>query len=688
MALKSDDKGFLVGVPIDNGNDYTLDILKAIKADTAALLEVNKAGQRKQVKVEKVKRRMIADTSFIGSNVVDFKSVKQKEEIVKIQAEIIRNEKRILKDNAKKVPSRRNSKGQFLKRDANGNEIEEEENPDKKKSGGVINKLKDVIGKLKDKLSGGAQDAVQDIDKVDPAVEAANEIKGIAKNFGGAVKLMLAPLSIIAMPFKSMFKKKDAAEKALPVHKKILKKLEEIYKKRDGGIGGGLFGKLGGLLGGLGGSIKGILGGVLGTIFSPVGRILSTVFMGGGRLLMTVLRGVFGPVGAVIAAGFAGWKIGTWIYEKYGADIQNAIESISTGASDAWKWVKDSWSDAISVVSDTFEVIGNSWNDLMSFAGEKLGYAKDKGKDLYNKVEDKVKSTFGISGSSESNKGILLGEMAKTSMSKDEQAMFMANMSAESGGFGRMSENMNYSSVGRIKEVFKGNKAIGRMSNDDLKGLVNNPQALGNAVYGNRMGNAGNEGYLYRGRGFTQLTGKDNYKRAGDALGYDLVNNPDLLLDPAISAKVSLWKWNESGAGKAAKAGNFDATRKAINGGMNGIADARAAYKKFSSGDIIPQDVQLAANASSANSPVLTAGVNMAVSKLALGKSAINPVSAALNVGNLKAPKATPLPVLVASGGKNTERTIIQTPAITQNIGDRGIAQLVTGGIGGGGNGI
>lgn len=54
-----------------------------------------------------------------------------------------------------------------------------------------------------------------------------------------------------------------------------------------------------------------------------------------------------------------------------------------------------------------------------------------------------------------------------------------------------------------------------------------------------RNGNtARGDGYKYRGRGYVQITWKNNYKKLGDALGYDLVNTPDETLNPAIAYKI------------------------------------------------------------------------------------------------------------------------------------------------------
>lgn len=65
-----------------------------------------------------------------------------------------------------------------------------------------------------------------------------------------------------------------------------------------------------------------------------------------------------------------------------------------------------------------------------------------------------------------------------------------------------------------------------------------NKYNAGTAI-GKRLGNTQTgDGFKYRGRGYVQLTGRDNYARAGKKLGLDLVNNPDLALDPAIAARI------------------------------------------------------------------------------------------------------------------------------------------------------
>jgi len=96
--------------------------------------------------------------------------------------------------------------------------------------------------------------------------------------------------------------------------------------------------------------------------------------------------------------------------------------------------------------------------------------------------------------------------------------------------FRPQSENMKYTAK-RIRQVWPYIKEA------EAQRLANNPQALANRVYGGKYGNTGpNDGWAYRGRGFNQVTFKDQYFRIGNKLKVDLINNPDLLNDPKIAA--------------------------------------------------------------------------------------------------------------------------------------------------------
>jgi putative chitinase len=103
-----------------------------------------------------------------------------------------------------------------------------------------------------------------------------------------------------------------------------------------------------------------------------------------------------------------------------------------------------------------------------------------------------------------------------------------------------------------------------------------NPEKIANKVYADRMGNgdeASGDGFKYRGRGLIQLTGKDNYRACGDALGVDLVENPDLVSSPQYAALSAGWFWDKNKLNQFADANDMTTLTKRINGGTHGLDD-------------------------------------------------------------------------------------------------------------------
>lgn len=86
------------------------------------------------------------------------------------------------------------------------------------------------------------------------------------------------------------------------------------------------------------------------------------------------------------------------------------------------------------------------------------------------------------------------------------------------------------------------------------------------------------DGHLYRGRGIFQLTGRANYVRIGAALGLPLEVDPDLACDPQISVRVACHYWMTHGINVAADANDIERVTRAINGGLNGLADRQACF--------------------------------------------------------------------------------------------------------------
>jgi len=86
------------------------------------------------------------------------------------------------------------------------------------------------------------------------------------------------------------------------------------------------------------------------------------------------------------------------------------------------------------------------------------------------------------------------------------------------------------------------------------------------------------DGYLFRGRGIFQLTGRANYEKMGELLGLDLVNHPDLASTPETAIRIACEYWKSRGLNALADKNDIVAITKKINGGMNGIADRRALF--------------------------------------------------------------------------------------------------------------
>ena len=117
-------------------------------------------------------------------------------------------------------------------------------------------------------------------------------------------------------------------------------------------------------------------------------------------------------------------------------------------------------------------------------------------------------------------------------------ANVLATVKAESN-FKVQSENLKYSSAQRIQDVF-GKRRI--PSVEFAQPLVNNPEGLANEVYKTTDGNsAPGDGFKYRGRGFIQHTGKNQYAAISKFAGVDVLNNPDSLNSPEVAAKAIPW---------------------------------------------------------------------------------------------------------------------------------------------------
>jgi putative chitinase len=153
-------------------------------------------------------------------------------------------------------------------------------------------------------------------------------------------------------------------------------------------------------------------------------------------------------------------------------------------------------------------------------------------------------------------------------------AAFIGQCAHESGNFRLLIENLNYSAEGLCKVWPSRFPTL-----ESAQPYARNPDKIANKVYGGRMGNGTEEtgeGSLYKGRGLIQLTGKDNYRMASDALGVDLVSSPDLVCGPKYACLTAGWFWNKRGLNKEADAKDYDGMTKKINGGYNHLEERKA----------------------------------------------------------------------------------------------------------------
>lgn len=158
-------------------------------------------------------------------------------------------------------------------------------------------------------------------------------------------------------------------------------------------------------------------------------------------------------------------------------------------------------------------------------------------------------------------------------------AHFLAQCGHESGGFKLTQENLNYSAQG-LKNIFP-KYFPGSLS----ESYARNPQKIASKVYGGRMGNgpeSTGEGYKFRGRGYIQLTGKDNYTAFGKAINEDIVGNPDLVSTkyPLLSAA---WFFSKNCLKRCVDDSNATVTSvtKCVNGGTIGLADRLKHFKEY-----------------------------------------------------------------------------------------------------------
>ena len=161
-------------------------------------------------------------------------------------------------------------------------------------------------------------------------------------------------------------------------------------------------------------------------------------------------------------------------------------------------------------------------------------------------------------------------------------AHFLAQCGHESGGFRLTKENLNYSAKG-LNGIFK--KYFPTL--ESALPYERKPEKIANKVYGGRMGNgpeSSGEGAKFCGRGYIQLTGKDNYTAFGKSIGEDVCANPQVVAEKYALLSAA-WFFNKNGLHKMADGGASDAVvtsiTKRVNGGTIGLPDRIKHFKEY-----------------------------------------------------------------------------------------------------------
>lgn len=149
-------------------------------------------------------------------------------------------------------------------------------------------------------------------------------------------------------------------------------------------------------------------------------------------------------------------------------------------------------------------------------------------------------------------------------------ALMFAQFSEECGAGLEMAENMNYTAA-RLRAVFPTHFTASLAAK-----AAHNPEMIGEIAYGGRMGNArppAPDGYIYRGQGLSQLTGKDNYQKLAEITGLDVIDDPELLIQPDTALECAVADFVKiCECLPFALKGDVVGTTRHLNGGLNGLS--------------------------------------------------------------------------------------------------------------------
>lgn len=160
-------------------------------------------------------------------------------------------------------------------------------------------------------------------------------------------------------------------------------------------------------------------------------------------------------------------------------------------------------------------------------------------------------------------------------------AHFLSQCAHESGGFKRLEENLNYSAKA-LRAVF--GRYFGTPPKRDADEYHRRPEMIANYVYQDefrkyKMGNVNEgDGWLFRGRGLKQLTGRENYTRFGASVDMTAEEAVEYVATPAGAVESACWYWDSRNLNDIADADDVVRMTKKINGGTIGLEDRQRRY--------------------------------------------------------------------------------------------------------------
>ncbi len=160
-------------------------------------------------------------------------------------------------------------------------------------------------------------------------------------------------------------------------------------------------------------------------------------------------------------------------------------------------------------------------------------------------------------------------------------AHFLSQCAHESGGFKRLEENLNYSAKA-LRAVF--GRYFGNSPKRDADEYHRKPEMIANYVYMDeyrkyKMGNVNEgDGWLFRGRGLKQLTGRHNYTKFGESIDMSAEQAAEYVATPSGAIESACWFWDANNLNDIADTDNVVKMTKKINGGNIGLEDRQKRY--------------------------------------------------------------------------------------------------------------